>query len=92
MLGGIVMAMSRTILQEAAPASHRARILSIFSLANMGGMPLGALIMGFAAEYWGVEGAVLVAMTGILVSVLGVGLFTQLRRIGPWIGSGPGEL
>ncbi len=92
LLGGIVMAMSRTILQEAAPASHRARILSIFSLANMGGMPLGALMMGYSAEYWGVEGAVLLAMTGILVSVLCVGLFTQLRKVGPWAGPDAGQI
>lgn len=92
MLGGIVMAMSRTILQEAAPASHRARILSIFSLANLGGMPLGALLMGYSAEYWGIQGAVLVAMAGILGAVFCVGLFTELRRVGPWVDPLPGNL
>ena len=31
---------------QAAPEAFRSRILAIFSLANMGGMPLGGLILG----------------------------------------------
>ena len=47
--GAVAMSMSRTIMQEAAPEGYRSRVMSIFSLGNMGGMPLGALLMGFIA-------------------------------------------
>jgi MFS family permease len=86
LLGGVVMTMNRTILQEAAPSSHRARILSIFSLANLGGLPLGALLMGYSAEFWGNQGAVAMAAGGILVSVIVVGTYTDFWRLGPWSG------
>ena len=33
----------------AAPASHRARILSLFQLGLMGGAPVGALLIGYFA-------------------------------------------
>ena len=39
--GGMGMTMSRSIVQEAAPESHRARLLSVFSLGMMGGMRRG---------------------------------------------------
>ena len=42
----MAMSMARTLIQEAAPEAFRSRILAIFSLANMGGMPLGGLILG----------------------------------------------
>jgi len=45
--GGVAMAMGRTIVQEDAPASHRARVLSIYQLVVFGGSPLGALGMGY---------------------------------------------
>ena len=44
--GAVAMSMARTLIQEAAPEAFRSRILAIFSLANMGGMPLGGLILG----------------------------------------------
>lgn len=44
---GTSMTMSRTIVQLAAPPSHRARVLSIFQLGFAGGGPIGAFITGF---------------------------------------------
>lgn len=47
---GINMTQGRTIVQIAAPPSHRARILSLFQLGFMGGAPIGALVVGFLAD------------------------------------------
>jgi MFS family permease len=47
---GINMTQGRTIVQMAAPASHRARILSLFQLGFMGGAPVGALLVGYLAK------------------------------------------
>ena len=44
---GTSMTMSRTIVQLAAPSSHRARVLSIFQLGFAGGGPIGAFVSGF---------------------------------------------
>lgn len=43
----ISMTVARSVVQEMAPASHRARMLSVFQMGNMGAMPIGTLIMGF---------------------------------------------
>ena len=37
--GGLAMSMGRTIMQELVPESHRARVMSVFSLANIGSLP-----------------------------------------------------
>ena len=46
-LGGVSMAISRGMIQVAAPHAYRARILSILQFANVAGGPPGALIYGF---------------------------------------------
>lgn len=56
---GIAMTMARSIVQEAAPAESRARVMSIFSLGFMGVAPFGALAMGYLIEQFGVLNAIL---------------------------------
>lgn len=70
--GGVAMSMSRTILQENAPASHRSRVMTTFSLATIGGAPMGSLMMGLAIGAMGVHGSVLIPVAGVLLTVLGV--------------------
>jgi len=50
---GVVMTQGRTIVQIAAPETHRARILSMFQLGLMGGAPVGALLIGYLAALTG---------------------------------------
>jgi len=54
---GVVMTQGRTIVQAAAPETHRARILSLFQLGLMGGAPLGALLIGYLAAFTGPRAA-----------------------------------
>ncbi len=63
--GGVAMSMGRTIMQESAPRDHLARVMSIFSLGNMGGLPLGAVSMGYCATQIGPLLSLAVAVTGI---------------------------
>jgi len=75
---GTTMNMSRTIVQMAAPDSHRARILAFYQLGFSGGGPIGSLTMGFLVGQLGLRTAPLVPflmMTGILIAVV---LFTSL--------------
>jgi len=47
---GISIAISRSILQDAAPKEQLARALSIYQLGFMAGAPLGAAMMGFLTD------------------------------------------
>ncbi|MEG9861709.1 MAG: MFS transporter [Parvularculales bacterium] len=51
---GITMSLTRTIVQQASPASHRARILSVYQLGFAGGGPIGALTMGYLVDALGI--------------------------------------
>lgn len=81
MCGGIAMTLSRAIVQEASPPTHRARILSVFTLGMMGGMPIGAAIVGVLVEYMGVQNAVLVPGAGMLLIIAYLYLATSLYDI-----------
>jgi MFS family permease len=67
MCGGISMTMSRSIVQEASPESHRARLMSVYSLGMMGGMPIGSLFLGWCVGYFGARNSILVPVVGMTV-------------------------
>jgi MFS family permease len=72
MCGGVAMSMSRTILQERAPATHQSRTMAAFMLATVGGGPIGSLIMGLAISAFGVRWAVLLPILGVALTTAGV--------------------
>ncbi|MCX7273408.1 MAG: MFS transporter [Burkholderiales bacterium] len=72
MCGGVAMTMSRTIMQENAPASHRSRVMAAFSVASTGGAPIGSLMMGLAIGELGVRAAVLIPIAGVLLTTVSV--------------------
>jgi MFS family permease len=70
---GVTISMARTIVQEHAPAAHRARVLSIYQLGFTGGMSIGAFAVGFIVHAIGARAATLVpafAMAVVLVWLL----------------------
>ena len=76
--GGLVMTMSRSIMQEQAPADQRGRIMAVFSLSFMGAGLFGALLNGYLVELIRAEGALMVSTAGILISVLAVALLSPM--------------
>ncbi len=70
MSGGVAMSMGRTIMQEAAPEHARARVMSVFSLATLGGMPFGALAMGYCAAAFGPLNSLLISVSGVWITAL----------------------
>ena len=72
MCGGVAMAMSRTILQERAPATHQARVMAALALATLGGGPLGSLLMGLAVGALGARVAVLLPVAGVALTTVAV--------------------
>lgn len=81
--GGMVMSMSRTIMQEAAPPDRRGRVMALFSLSFMGAGPLGALLSGFLVQAFGVHLALVFPAVVISGAALVLLLRTSLWRLSP---------
>jgi MFS family permease len=79
---GVVMTQARTLVQAAAPETHRARILSLFQLGLMGGAPVGALLIGYLAALTGPRGAVVYPAAGMLLVLAGLLLRSRLWHQG----------
>jgi MFS family permease len=79
---GVVMTQARTLVQSAAPETHRARILSLFQLGLMGGAPVGALLIGYLAGLTGPRGAAVYPATCMLLVLAGLLLRSRLWQQG----------
>jgi MFS family permease len=75
---GITMTQSRTVLQIVAPASHRARLMSLFQLGIGGGAPIGAFLSGSIAALWGVQMALVLPALAMLLLIGWVALRSRL--------------
>lgn len=81
--GGVVMTMSRTIMQTEAPADYRARVMALYQLALLGAAPVGALLMGLIVADVGVRYAPL-APAGLMVLIVAtLTLATPMWRYRP---------
>jgi len=74
---GTTMTMGRTIVQLAARASHRARVLALYQLGFSGGAPIGSLIMGFIVGGIGIYEAVLVP-SGVMILIVALLLISPI--------------
>lgn len=63
---GCGMVLSRSIIQAAAPAAYRARVLSVFQLAQTIGSMIGPFILGWIIQRYGVLEAMLAVPFWIL--------------------------
>lgn len=66
---GITMTQSRTVIQIVAPATHRARLMSLFQLGLSGGGPIGALLTGTICSIWGLQAAMLLPAFAMMVLI-----------------------
>ena len=78
---GISMSLTRTTVQEEAPESHRARLLSIYNLSFMGGAPIGAYVMGELAQNMALERVVLFPAIGMVMWMVFLLWRTPLWRL-----------
>ena len=78
---GIVMTMSRTIIQEAAPDAMRARLLAAFQMGIMGFGPFGSLLTGFVINLYGPKNAMFVPFVGMGLTLLVVTVTTGIWSI-----------
>lgn len=75
---GIMMSLTRGMVQEAAPGEFRARVLSILQFANLAGGPIGAVLFGTVAQAAGITAAVAMVPAGATLLWLGFRLLTPL--------------
>ncbi len=78
---GCSMSSGRTIIQNRAPDSHRARILSVYQLSFMGGAPFGALLTGILVDLFGSHQAPLFSVGGMGIILALVVCFSGLWNI-----------
>lgn len=79
-MGGVlVMASSNTALQSRVPEELRGRIMSIFTMAFTGTMPLGNLVVGGVADAWGPKPALVGA--GVICFLVGIHFYRQLPHL-----------
>ncbi|MEM7403788.1 MAG: MFS transporter [Pseudomonadota bacterium] len=78
---GVAMSLGRTLIQQAASAAHRARILAIYSLAFLGAAPIGSFTMGVLAEHAGLDLAIWAATGAMAALMLGLRLRSGIWQI-----------
>ena len=78
---GVSIAMSRSIVQDAAPKDQLARVLSIYQLGFMAGAPLGAAIMGGLVDAFGPYKIALVPAAGMSAMIFWVALCTPIWNL-----------
>lgn len=75
---GISIAMSRAIVEDAAPKEKLARVLSIYQLGFMAGAPLGAAMMGALVDLFGPQRIAIVPAGGMTLLILWMVFFTPV--------------
>ena len=75
---GVTMTQSRTVIQIVAPATHRARLMSLFQLGLGGGGPIGAFIAGGIAALWGLQAALVLPAVTMAVMIAFVLFFSRI--------------
>ncbi len=81
LFAGVTITLSRAIVQEFAPDSHRGRLLAIFSMGFMGGGPIGSFGIGYLIQLMGPFTAALVPAVLMSASLATLGLTTSLWRV-----------
>ncbi len=78
---GISIAMSRSIVQDAAPKDQLARVLSIYQLGFMAGAPFGAFFMGWMVDAFGPHKIALVPAIGMSALIVWMVLRTPIWNL-----------
>ncbi len=78
--GGLAMPMSRTLLQQLAPANQRGRVMSFYAFSFMGAGPFGALLNGYVSDLYGPQQAIIFSGLGMVIVLLVVTSVSPLWR------------
>jgi MFS family permease len=84
---GLAIALGRTVVQQRAPTTLRARLLAMNMLAFLVGAPLGSLAFGLLAEPLGPRTAGALAAVLTLLALGLIAVRTDLRRVNDPVGA-----
>ncbi len=79
--GAVFLNASRTLFQEAAPETHRARVLSVYNLGFMGAGAVGLPLAGLLTRALGPHGTFRLSALAMLAFLALVGLTTNIRNV-----------
>ena len=79
--GGVAISLSRAVVQENAPPRMIARVMSVYQLGLFGGMPAGAILMGFMIGALGPQWSALVPMIGLGLVLVVISLTTPIFSV-----------
>ena len=74
----LVMAGSNTILQTIVEEDKRGRVMALFTMAVMGSMPFGNLLIGWIAK--AISAQVCLCISGAVVFIVAIVFFRQLPK------------
>ena len=75
----LMMAGSNTVLQAIVEEDKRGRVMALFTMAVMGSMPFGNLLIGWIAK--ALSAPIALCVSGAVVFVVAVSFFRQLPKI-----------
>ncbi len=77
---GVILSVSRSMVQGAADKAFLGRALAIFSMGSMGGAPIGALVVGVASSAAGPQLAALLPALGLGLAATALAMVSPLWR------------
>ena len=75
----IVFSTVTSLIQLIAPNEMRGRVMSIYMVAFRGGMPLGSLVSGYLATFFGAPKVI--AVNGVLLVVVAAYFLVRSREV-----------
>jgi MFS family permease len=75
----LMMAGSNTVLQAIVEEDKRGRVMALFTMAVMGSMPFGNLLIGWIAKV--INAQVALCISGAVVFIVAIAFFRQLPKI-----------
>ena len=78
---GVAISLSRSVVQEQAPPDKLARVMSVYQLGLFGGMPAGAIMMGFIIGRLGPQTSALIPMIGLGAVLVIISLTTPILSV-----------
>jgi len=74
------LATTNTLIQLSVPDHLRGRVISTYLWSLQGVAPFGSLFIGWLAQNWGVQSALLLSGAVSLISVIALNLYTPMLR------------
>ncbi|TNE58297.1 MAG: MFS transporter [Alphaproteobacteria bacterium] len=79
--GALSMSMTRSIVQQNALSTHRARILSVYQLVMFGGSPVGAALAGYLVRGYGIHNVLVMSVSTSAFFLISFALFSRLWQM-----------